>query len=181
MEKWAAVVGFDGAYEVSSFGKVRSLPRSVDAVSRWGTVRQMRFTGKELNAVPGNHGYPKVSLRSLGKTTYALVHVLVATAFIGPKPSQKHQINHKNGDKIDNRVENLEWVTPQENVIHRCRVLKLGSGERQHCAKLTAEKVRAIRARYAAGETQDAIAADFGVARPNISFIVRRKTWTTVD
>ena len=94
---WLPVAGYEGRYEVSDRGEVRSLPR---ARTRGGILKQ------SLRA----NGYPFVSLS--GKSTS--VHTLVAEAFHGPRPPG-HVVRHLSGDKRDNRAENLAWGTPSEN------------------------------------------------------------------
>ena len=180
METWKPVIGFEGMYEVSDLGNVRSLSRSYIAMDRWGNAQQYVRTGTARKPEITRAGYARVHLRAQSRGRKAAVHQLVAEAFIGPKPTKQHQINHKNGDKLDNRVQNLEWVTAQENTQHRSRVLRLGCGETHYRAKLTADDVRAIRSAYAAGSTQTDLAAKYGVRANNISFIVRYLTWRTV-
>ena len=181
MEIWKAVVGFEGVYAVSTLGNVKSLPRVYVATDRWGNEQAYGKSEVLRRAEITRAGYARVHLRAQERQKKAMVHQLVAEAFIGQRPTKQHQINHKNGIKTDNRVENLEWVTSQQNHHHRTRVLKLGVGERNWRAKLTSENVREIRRRYSNGEKQATLAAEFCVRANNISFIVRRKTWATVD
>ena len=108
-EEWRPVVGYEGAYEVSSLGRVRSLDR---VIQRRGQGA-MRIKGRLLRpatnwALP----YPSVQL-SGGARHY--VHELVATAFHGPRPEQSWECRHLNGDPVDNRRENLAWGTSSEN------------------------------------------------------------------
>jgi predicted RNA binding protein YcfA (HicA-like mRNA interferase family) len=109
-EEWRDIPNFEG-YQVSSFGKIRGVDRL--RKSRHG-LRLIK--GQELKQVLNKKGYPEVRLRKQGSHT-RLVHKLVCSAFI-TKPTTCTQINHVNGIKTDNRVENLEWVTQSENIIH---------------------------------------------------------------
>jgi hypothetical protein len=112
-EEWKPVIGFEAHYEVSSAGRVRSIDRIINH-SYWGKVKKK---GKIRKLQPTKRGYLSVMLRVNKKFQGFPVHRLVALTFI-PNLQNKPQVNHKNGIKTDNRVENLEWVTNQENVIH---------------------------------------------------------------
>lgn len=102
-EMWLPVPAYEGLYEVSNLGRVRSLPR-------FGT------NGKCVS-VDLCRGYQRVNLWKNGVLTHKLVHRLVAEAFI-PNPENKSQVNHIDGNKRNNNVCNLEWVTASENQIH---------------------------------------------------------------
>ena len=181
MEVWKAVAGFEGVYAVSTLGNVKSLPRVYVATDRWGNEQAYGRTEVLRRIEVTKAGYARVHLRAQERQKKAMVHQLVAEAFIGQRPTKQHQINHKNGNKLDNTVANLEWVTAKENTAHRSRVLKLGCGERHYKSKLTANDVQNIRAQYASGALQSDLAEQYGVRANNISFIVRRITWKTVD
>lgn len=112
-EEWRPVVGYEGLYEVSNLGCVRSLDRYVDYK---GIVRFRK--GKILKQSLTTTGYKKVTLCDKNhKRKHAKVHRLVAMAFI-PKPKNKNLINHKDGNPLNNRMENLEWCTYSENITH---------------------------------------------------------------
>lgn len=114
-EEWRWVVGFDGHYEVSDFGDVRSVDREVE---RSGPTGSLRKNGKLLAQEMTPKGYCRVQLQAGSKRKNAMVHQLVAQAFI-PNPENKPQVNHKNGrEKWNNSVGNLEWSTSSENQIH---------------------------------------------------------------
>lgn len=115
MEYWKPVVGYEGYYEVSSYGRVRS----VDHYSRTGIKHSEKrlVKGQMLRLNKKRTGYLCVDLCKENKTKTTQVHRLVATAFI-EKPEGKNVVNHKNLVKSDNRVENLEWVTYKENSMH---------------------------------------------------------------
>lgn len=128
-EQWMPIKGFEGKYEISSYGRVKSLARPkcvLHGKQKWWHEKIMK---------PNAHknGYLFVDLYAMdGKKKAFSVHRLVAEAFIG-NPSSKPQVNHKNGDKSDNRVENLEWNTSQENNLHSARVLHYANGTRVRC------------------------------------------------
>lgn len=113
------------------------------------------------------------------------VHKLVAEAFLGPRPTPAHQVNHKNGDRADNRIANLEWVTHSENSHHRYDVLnhraKGARGEANSGSKLTEAKVREIWGCRAAGERHKTIAARFGITEKYCRAVCSRKRWGWLD
>lgn len=110
IEEWKPVVGYEGLYEVSSLGRVRSLDRYVkNNYSYW--LRK----GKVLSPEKNKDGYLLVSLCCNGKRYLRTVHRLVAEAFI-PNPDNLPEVNHINEDKSNNRVENLEWCTRKYNI-----------------------------------------------------------------
>lgn len=107
-EIWKDIPGFEGLYQVSNFGRIKSL--------------NYRKTGKEhiLKFGKNPKGYSRTTLFKNGETRYYLTHRLVAQAFI-PNPDNLPEINHKNEIKTDNRVENLEWCTNQYNINYGTR------------------------------------------------------------
>lgn len=100
-EKWKSVVGFEKTYEISNIGRVRSL----------------RYGGKLRKLCRHPSGYMAVAFRVNGTFSRFLIHRIVAEAFIN-NPEHKPYVNHKNKDKQDNRIENLEWCTASENMKH---------------------------------------------------------------
>lgn len=110
-------------------------------------------TGRELVAIVGKTGYAQITIRPegrRGRPRLVKVHRVVAEAWLGPAPSPRHVVNHKNGVKTDNRAENLEWVTPAENTrhAHRLGLMPSQKGEANPAARLTEEAVRRIRSLY---------------------------------
>lgn len=108
-EVWKDIPGYSDRYQASNLGRIRSKTRGV------------------LHQWVGDRGYSMVTIRQGGGRTTPSVHRLVASAFI-PNPKDKPMVNHKNGIKTDNRVENLEWATASENVAHGKNILGHRSG-----------------------------------------------------
>lgn len=112
-EEWLAIKGYEGKYEASNMGRIKSVERKVNVKG----CHERKV--KEIILSPRLHddGYLKVRLYSKGKSKQYYIHRLVALAFI-KNPFNKKQVNHKNLNKKDNKKDNLEWATPKENVGH---------------------------------------------------------------
>lgn len=168
-EIWMPIPNYE-KYEASTLGNVRSL-------------NYLR-TGKTCNLKPQYcpGGYQQVSLSNDGKVTIFLVHRLVMLAFVGECP-EGLEVAHLNGVRDDNRLENLAYVTPKENRSHKVmHGTNIGPrGEKHAKAKLTEDGVRQVRHRLANGETQPAIAQDYGVSQQAISDIKTGKLWGWLD
>jgi hypothetical protein len=118
-------------------------------------------------------------LSKSGKVRVWRIHQLVAGAFV-PNPHNKETVNHEDGNKANNTPRNLTWMTRPENEEHaKINGLK-ASGERINHAKLTADKVRQIKVRWAAGEGTVPLSKEFGVSNVSVHNIVRGKTWRGV-
>lgn len=113
-EEWKPVVGFEDSYEVSSFGSIRSIERIVERASGQGDLLKKSQPIKQY-VTP--KGYLRLQLSQQGKQKNLMGHRIVAEAFI-ENPDQKPQINHKDGNKKNNCVANLEWATASENLQH---------------------------------------------------------------
>ena len=113
-EIWKPVIGYEGIYEVSSFGRVRSLDRVVTR----GNGRKYNHVGKVLGERLNSSGYPIVSIRDLNKKPKTFtVHRLVMESFVCKRPNGM-EINHKDGNIKNNHLQNLEYLTPQQNIEH---------------------------------------------------------------
>lgn len=196
IEEWRDVVGYEGRYQVSNIGGVRSI---AGAVRGGGNTLSGSSSGRYLRVVLYD---------TAGKPHHKSVHVLVACAFIGPAP-HLHEINHKDGNGFNPTLENLEYVTRSENAIHAFRVIKTrASGDRHHfrtnpdcvprgdrhgtvtcpesimrgemqsAAKLTDQKVIEMRARYASGEGSTvSLAREYGVSQGTAWKVLNRLSW----
>lgn len=111
MEIWKDVVGYEGLYLVSNYGKVKRLNGCARGVN-------LKYTDNHiLTLVNNGKGYLRVKLSKDGKSRRVMLHRIIAEAFI-ENLENKRVINHKNGIKADNRIENLEWITQSENCKH---------------------------------------------------------------
>lgn len=109
------------------------------------------------------------------------VHVLLAMTFGGPRPTPSHEVRHLNGDRYDNRAENIAWGTRSENAIDRQSHGRTARGPLNGAAKLSVEQVRSVRVLYRSGLTQRKVAGMFGVSDVTVSNIVRGKWWSHVE
>lgn len=130
-ERWRPVPGWEGLYEVSDQGRVRSMARKVWQTGRWGTRFQRRVTGRILK--PGIvRGYERVVLQDDGSTENVAVHRLVLLAFVGPCP-EGMEACHANDDRRDNRLANLRWDTKSANCLDRTRNGGSPNALKTHC------------------------------------------------
>lgn len=176
-EKWKAIEGYEGRYEISNLGKVKSLPKRKGKGRGYIRPTQMMTLAKDKN------GYYVIGLRKYRQKKCLLkVHRLVAKAFI-PNPENKPQINHKNGVKDDNKVGNLEWVTSGENCRHAYKtgLQQKRKGEQSGFSKLKEYQVRKIRQIYKEGNiTQKELGKVFGICQAQIWRIIHKKRWSHI-
>lgn len=171
-EIFKPVIGYDGIYEISNFGKVKSLARK---------GKGSRNTDIILSPGMGGSGYYFVYLCKNGTNKMFMIHRLVAINFLD-NPENKREVNHINGIKTDNRLENLEWVTPSENILHGIRlgIMNTAKGSQKKNSLFTEDEVRKIKIRLNNGEIGFRIAKELGVDKGVISSIRRGKTWKHV-
>lgn len=148
-EKWLPITAFEGVYEVSSLGRVKSLARISYSAPKG--VRIPRPVHETILKTNSRRGYKGVTLRAGQRSKCATVHRLVCEAFHGPCP-EGMQAAHLNGDKTDNRAENLKWVTPKENMAHQEMHGTKTRGEKAGRSKLFPDQVLNIRERDSAPE-----------------------------
>ena len=170
-EQWLPAKGFEGRWEISNQGQMRRVEH----------LGKGRFaTGYILSPKPDHKGYLRTTLYVDGQRYNIAIHLMVLKTFVGTRP-EGNVANHKNGDKTDNRLENLEWTTQAQNVHHAINLGLFsfaGAGEQHPNAQLTADKVREIRRLFATEQyTKVALGHMFGVTDANIRAIVNRKTW----
>lgn len=158
-ELWRNIDGYKGMYQVSSLGRVRSYKSK-----------------KEWILKPGknNSGYLYVNLCQDGKYKSMSVHRLVATYFLG---KSSLVVNHKDGDKLNNILGNLEWISDSDNRKHAKENGLLASGERNGMHKLTRQEVELIRTKYKEGKKLRFLSREFGVSRQVITKIIKFINW----
>jgi len=163
-EIWENIEGFEGIYQVSNLGKVKSL--------KFGKEKYLSITKSSI-------GYLNTKLQLNKKNKSFLVHRLVAETFI-KNEFNKPCVNHINGIKTDNRVENLEWCTHKENTEHSLKndLIKTGYNHKQ--SKLSLKDIEYIRKNYKEKDKKNGgykLAEMFGVSRNCISNVVKNKTY----
>lgn len=168
-EEWRDIPGYEGYYQISSLGRVKSLFR----YKRTGAPVKERILKQRVD----RGGYLIVNLRINGVVKTFNTHRLVAIVFLPPIDGMP-EVNHKDGCRINNRIENLYWVSHRGNALHALATGLIGHGGRK--GTLTPPKVKQIRAYLRFGLSQDKIAALFGVSQATISNIHRGKTWSNV-
>ena len=173
-EVWKNIKGYEGYYEVSNWGRVRNVARMNKVC-----MGIHKKTGKIMKQFLHHLGYKCIGLRGGRKKRRYLVHRLVGEAFL-KKRLQGEEINHKNGKKADNHIENLEWTTRRENIKHAFRLgLQIPCrGELSGRSKLTEKQVRNIRKMYSKGKTSyRKLSKAFGVGYSTIAHIIKRESW----
>jgi hypothetical protein len=166
-EAWRPISGLERDYEISSIGRVRR------ASSGNGT-----WPGRIFSPHPDVSGYLTVVLK--GKT--CRVHHMVASAFLGPRPTGM-QVNHIDGNKENNTLENLEYVTPARNVQHSHDIglHPEPRGQEHGQALLTEADVMGIRTMLHSGSTQREVAGAYGVSQATVGHIHTRRTWAWLE
>lgn len=183
MENWKDIEDYEGHYQISDLGRVRSLSRYVklNQNSEWnnGNRLQRWINGRIIKFQTNRTGYYKVDLCLDGVKTTFEVHRFVAKSFVS-NPHKKTWVNHKNGIKKDIKHSNLEWCTRQENMDHAVKTgLITYRGEKCHQSKLTDEKVLQIRTQRGL-KPQWKLGKEFNVSQSVIWAILSRKTWTHI-
>ena len=123
MEIWKDIENYEGLYQVSNLGRIKGLERSTSFGNNKTRIRKSQILKPILNK-----GYARQKLCKNGKAKCCLIHRLVGYAFM-ENPYNKKTINHKDGNKLNNNVNNLEWNTHRENVRHSFKELNRKSGQ----------------------------------------------------
>lgn len=165
-EEWRPIPQLENAYAVSNHGRIRRCDGSPFS----------RNNGAPLATMFDRDGYvcTQISLHNKGKMIRN--HKFVMLLFVGPPPP-RHEINHRDGNKSNNRLDNLEYITSKENLAHAAHLGLKARGERQGSSKLTSKDVFDIRALAAQGIYQNRIAEQFEISTSQCCAIVNRRSW----
>jgi hypothetical protein len=173
-EQWKPVVGFEGLYEVSDHGRVRSLDRIVSRPT--GTYFR---AGRLMRISRQKTGYLGLRLCKNGKSVLILVHHLVLSAFVGPRPTRADGC-HNDGCKENNRLSNLRWDTRKGNFADKRKHGTQTRGSSHPAARLNETDVERIFDLRANGCTQAQIGDWMGIHQVHVGQILRRKAWAHV-
>jgi hypothetical protein len=169
-EQWVSIKGWGGKYLISNFGRMKSIggkfkTRCPDGYITIGSIDTL--------------GYRVITMRSPGRVEQKRVHSLVASAFLTkPDTENTYWVNHKDGNKLNNNLDNLEWVTPKGNADHAVITgLHDLKGEKHPMSKLTKENVLEMRRLRKEGFTHEKIASMFGVCRRQAGDVINGVNW----
>ena len=170
VENWRPVVGYEGLYEVSDQGRVRSFdrPRGCRGFVYKGRVLKHGYS----------KGYPRVNLYRDGVVRFALIHQLIMESFVGPCPDGQ-QVRHVDDDRLNCTLGNLLYGTHADNIEDSMRNARILKGESHWASLLTEADVIKIRA-LCTNQTQASVARRYGVNQSVISTIVNFKSWRHV-
>lgn len=172
-EVWKDIVGYEGRYQVSNFGRVKSKARIIN-----NGKFNYRWPEKILKIGSGQ----LVMLCKNGKVIGKLVSRLVLEAFVGRCPDGMQCCHFPNRDRANNRLDNLMWGTPAENQGHRKIHETDVVGERNGRAKLTEGQVRRLREMFSTGKhTYADLGRRYGIEKETVARIVKRKLWKHVE
>ncbi len=169
-EVWKDIEGYEGYYQISNMGRVRSLDRGMFVEQdRYEQPRWMKRSGRILQQHPDGKGYPMVRLCREGKVKQIVTHRLVAIHFI-PNPESKPAVNHIDSNPLNNSQANLEWCTITENNQHAVRM-----GRKPHIIKSTFNKAEreALCDLFDAGVGVTAVAKQLGLPYHAVRYIYR--------
>lgn len=180
-EIWKPVVGYkdgfyDGLYEISNFGKFKMLPRTLNC------QKGVRVTKEKIVFGSNSWGYRTVVMKKDRIRLQIGVHILVANAFI-PNPENKYSVNHIDGVRSNNKVENLEWATQLEQVHHAIKtgLARYIKGEERSNSIVNENIVKLMRKEYSENRTSYAkIGKKYGLARSTVGHIIRKQKWKHV-
>ena len=174
---WKDIPGYEGLYQVNNLGEVKSLKRYVNH----SVVGLKRVVNEKIKKPVMADRYLQIKLHRDGVGKHFLLHRIVANAFV-PNPNGKQQVNHKDGNKLNNKYTNLEWCTSFENMLHAVDtgLMKKRYGENSRNHKLTENDVIKIRQLWKDNKTIKYIADLFDMSTSHIGAIIKYKYWSHI-
>lgn len=161
-EEWRPIRSFYHLYEVSNFGRVRSL--------RYNKIMKPHTT---------HSGHQRVGIFEGGFRKQKYIHVLVIESFVGKRP-EGLQCAHLDGNPKNNRINNLKWCTPKENMSHKKLHGTHQAGETAAYRKFSKAKILRIRKDHTKGISDMEISFKYGVSRRHVNDIVKRRKWKSI-
>lgn len=178
-EKWKPIEGYEGLYEVSNLGRIKSLQRTTTLKNKGGAIYTRTHKEKILaQTFDGRHYYLQVILCKNGKGKKHLVHRLVANAFI-ENPLMLPEVNHIDEDKTNNCAVNLEWCTHKYNNNYGKKRTS-SQGEKNSQNKFSEELIKQVRSEFVAGDPEKGLTAlskKYGISRPHLCAILHGNRW----
>ena len=138
-EVWKDIAGYEGYYKVSNLGRIKSVERLITYANSKGVTRQFPVEERILTQRMDRNGYQRASLKKDKARKLFLVHRLVAQAFI-ENPNNWPLVNHKDENRCNNNVANLEWCTSKYNLNYGSARERMSQARKRYCAKRKAEK-----------------------------------------
>jgi predicted XRE-type DNA-binding protein len=178
MEEWKDIPGMEGYYQCSNIGRVKSLDKLVSWTSKKGMCCYRQRKGRILS--PSKYRYLQLHLSLDGKKIMAYVHRLVALTWI-ENPDNLREVDHINGNRYDNTVDNLRWVSPSTNMKSAYDNFQQKHGEHSCKAKLTTNQMFEIRDLYKNKQlSQEAIGKIYGISQSQVGNITRGVRWKRI-
>lgn len=174
-ELWKPIIGYEGLYEVSNFGNIKSLSKVHHLGAKNQYISQERLLTLSIQKCHFNYKRYRVNLWANDKAKMFKVHRLVAQAFI-PNPENKPQVNHIDNNPLNNNVSNLEWVTNRENLDHCLKQGRFNRGSNNGMSKLNEQKVLEIR-ELIKTKDKDYLVKKYKVAKTTITSVLNRTVW----
>lgn len=173
LEIWKDVPGYENFYQANPSGFIKSLSKPLRIKKGFRVTKELIISNTD-----NGEGYFICSLSKNTIRKSILLHRLIALTFV-PNPLNLPEVNHKDGNKLNNHVDNLEWVTRQQNIDHSwSKKLTNCIGESHHNSKLNKIIVKEIREKYASGKhSYSQLGLEYGTSMYNVRNVVKRLTW----
>jgi len=169
-EIWKDIENYEGLYKISNFGNIKAMPKKAGFNNRKEKLLKYKIN---------QFGYLTIGLCKNSKRKWFMIHRLIANAFIS-SIKNKPQVNHKDGNKQNNHIDNLEWCTSSENLKHAFKIgLRNGNGEKHSQHKLKNEDILWIRKNHQ-DYSRENLSKKYNISKSNLCLIINNKTWNHI-